>query len=108
MATGFMSGFGSAFSQSFNQASAQRAEKEKDMFQLQYKDYITRRDETAKTKAEQAKAVRLAKQIVAETNQPSDSWGDAYNMLNDGVDYGTVLKKYQENVANIKPLLVFL
>lgn len=103
MATGFMSGFGSAFSQSFNQASAQRAEKEKDMFQLQYKDYITRRDETAKTKAEQAKAVRLAKQIVAETNQPSDSWGDAYNMLNDGVDYGTVLKKYQENVANIKP-----
>ena len=103
MATGFMSGFGSAFSQSFNQASAQRAEKEKDMFQLQYKDYITRRDETAKTKSEQAKAVRLAKQIVAETNQPSDSWGDAYNMLNDGVDYGTVLKKYQENVANIKP-----
>jgi len=106
MATGFMSGFGSAFSQSFNQASVQRAEKEKDMFQIQYKEAVSRRDEITKNKKEQAKAVRLAKLIVEETGQPPDAWVPAYNRLVDGVSYDDVRKLYEEKQATITPLTV--
>lgn len=103
MAGGFMSGFGSAFAKSFNQASADREQREQDMFRLQYADYISRRDIQEKQKLADAKLVKQAKMLAEDAGTP-EAWTDIHNRLQSGWEIKDVqdyLEEWEPEITSI-------
>lgn len=100
---GFMAGFGEGFSNSFSQAVDRRQKQQDDIFKLQYERYITRKDYLDKQNQENAKRVKMAKDLVRMNGQPEEAWTSAYNLLAGGYDPDKVNKLLQDNVAVIAP-----
>lgn len=100
---GFMSGFGSAFADSFNATRKREADRKDDMFQLQYRDLISKRDARTKVDQENAKNVKAAKAMVKLSGQPDEAWTEVYNLKSAGVSDAEIMKQLEANQAVISP-----
>lgn len=98
---GFMSGFGSAFSRSFENARERSAQREDDLFKIKFQQYAANKKKYDDLKAEDAKAVRLAKSLTEANGQPSESWSKVYDWVKSGMSEEMINKQLQNGKFEI-------